>query len=97
MGRVHRASRCRSGPHSSTIGGVALAYRFVTSSIVEYILNLERIHPDRLISVVVPELVERRWFYDFLHNQRAALLKIELYIKGNGHIVVTNVPWYLSA
>jgi hypothetical protein len=72
-------------------------YRFVTSSIVEYILNLERIHPDRLISVVVPELVERRWFYDFLHNQRAALLKIELYIKGNGHIVVTNVPWYLSA
>jgi hypothetical protein len=72
-------------------------YRFVTSSIVEYILNLERIHPDRLISVVLPELVERRWFYDFLHNQRATLLKIELYIKGNGHIVVTNVPWYLSA
>jgi len=72
-------------------------YRFVTSSIVEYILNLERIHPDRLISVVLPELVERRWFNDFLHNQRAALLKIELYIRGNGHIVVTNVPWYLSA
>jgi hypothetical protein len=72
-------------------------YRFVTSSIVEYILDLERIHPDRLISVVLPELVERRWFYDFLHNQRATLLKIELYIKGNGHIVVTNVPWYLSA
>ena len=72
-------------------------YRFVTSSIVEYILNLERIHPDRLISVVLPELVERRRFYDFLHNQRATLLKIELYIKGNGHIVVTNVPWYLSA
>jgi amino acid transporter len=72
-------------------------YRFVTSSIVEYILDLERIHPDRLISVVLPELVERRWFCDFLHNQRAALLKIMLYIKGNGHIVVTNVPWYLSA
>jgi hypothetical protein len=72
-------------------------YRFITGSIVEYILNLERIHPDRLISVVVPELVERRGFYDFLHNQRATLLKIKLYIKGNGHIVVTNVPWYLSA
>jgi amino acid transporter len=71
-------------------------HRFVASSIVEYILNLERIHPDRLISVVLPELVERRWFYDFLHNQRATLLKIMLYIKGNGHIVVTNVPWYLS-
>jgi hypothetical protein len=27
-------------------------YRFVTSSIVEFILNLERIHPDRLIAVV---------------------------------------------
>jgi hypothetical protein len=36
--------------------------------------------------------VERRWFYDFLHNQRGALLKIKLYIRGNRHIVVTKCP-----
>ena len=72
-------------------------FRFVTTSIVEYILELERIHPDRLISVILPELVERRWVYYLLHNQRTTLLKIMLYIKGNGHIIVADVPWYLSA
>jgi hypothetical protein len=72
-------------------------YRFVTTSIVEYILELERIHPDRLISVVLPELVERRWVYYLLHNQRTTLLKIMLYLKGNDHTIVADVPWYLSA
>jgi hypothetical protein len=72
-------------------------YRFVTTSIVEYILELDRIHPDRLISVALPELVERRWVYFLLHNQRTTLLKLMLYIKRNDHIFVADVPWYLSA
>jgi len=72
-------------------------YRFVTTSIVDYILKLERIHPDRVIAVVLPELVERRWIYYLLHHQRTTLLKIMLYIRGNGHIFVADVPWYLNA
>jgi amino acid transporter len=70
-------------------------FRFVITPIYEYILDLERKNPDRWISVLVPELVERRWYYYLLHNQRAAALKVILYAKGDRRIIVVNVPWYL--
>jgi hypothetical protein len=59
-------------------------------------LELERKHQSRLISVLVPEMVERRWYYYLLHNQRAAALKVLLYRKGDGRIIVINVPWYVQ-
>lgn len=72
-------------------------YRLVITPICDYVLELERKHPNRLISVLVPELVERRWLYFLLHNQRAAVLKVMLYLKGTGRIIVINVPWYLRS
>jgi amino acid transporter len=71
-------------------------YRLVITPIYEYILELAQKHPDRWISVLVPELVERHWYYFFLHNQRATALKLILYAKGDRRINVVNVPWYLS-
>jgi hypothetical protein len=70
-------------------------YRLVITPIFKYILELERRHPDRLISVLVPEIVERKWYYYLLHNQRATALKVVLYAKGNGRIIIISVPWYL--
>ncbi len=72
-------------------------YRFVINPIVDAVLELERKNPDRQIAVLIPELVERRWFYHALHNQRAAALKGLLYVKGTQRIIVINVPWYLRA
>jgi amino acid transporter len=72
-------------------------YRLVLNPIIDFVLGLERSHPNRLISVLVPELVERRWYYYLLHNQRANALKVMLYIKGDRRIVVINVPWYLRS
>jgi amino acid transporter len=73
-------------------------YRLVMTPIFEYILRLEREHCNRIISVVVPELIERRWYYFLLlHNQRANALKIILYLRGDSRTVVTNVPWYLQS
>ncbi|MBV9180297.1 MAG: APC family permease [Acidobacteria bacterium] len=70
-------------------------YRFLVTPIYEYVLDLERRYPDRHVAVLVPELVERRWIYYLLHSQRATALKLILYRKGNGRIIVINVPWYL--
>jgi len=33
---------------------------------------------DRTIAVVIPQLMERRWYYYFLHNQRLQLLAAQL-------------------
>ena len=71
-------------------------YRYVLMPIVDYVLELHKKDPSRQIAVVIPELVERHWYYYFLHNQRAAALKALLYVKGNQQIAVVNVPWYLD-
>jgi len=72
-------------------------FRLVLTPIVEYVLQLENELPNRLVSVLVPELVERQWYYYLLHNQRATALKVILYVRGNGRIIVINVPWYLRS
>ena len=71
-------------------------YRFVITPIVDYVLDLAQKNPSRQIAVVIPEIVERRWYYQMLHNQRGTALKSMLYFKGNGRILVVNVPWYVE-
>lgn len=72
-------------------------YRVVVGPILNYLLKLERDHPDRMIAVVVSELVERRWYQYLLHNQRAETLTALLILDGDQRITVINVPWYLKA
>ncbi len=71
-------------------------YRFVIGPIVDYVLELEGKNPERQIAVIIPELVEKHWYHNFLHNQRATWLKASLLMKGNRRIVIVNVPWYLD-
>src|ERR1700680_414675 len=71
-------------------------YRFVIGPIVDYVLELERKNPERQLAVIIPELVEKHWYHNFLHNQRATWLKAALLLRGNRRIVIINVPWYLD-
>jgi hypothetical protein len=71
-------------------------YRFVIGPIVDYALEIERKNPGRQIAVIIPELVEKHWYHNFLHNQRATWLKTALLLKGNRRIVIINVPWYVD-
>jgi hypothetical protein len=70
-------------------------YRFVLMPLVDHILQVERDHPHRQIAVLVPELVVKHWWQTPLHNQRAQALKLLLLLRGNQHIMVINIPWYL--
>ena len=70
-------------------------FRFITSPIVRYVLDLEKREPGRKVMVVVPELVAVRWYQYLLHNHRSTVLKAMLLMQGNRRIVVVNVPWYL--
>ena len=72
-------------------------YRYVFRPILDFVGDLEHKFPDRYLAILIPELVERHWFHYFLHNQRAAVLKALLLVKGNQRINVVNVPWYLEA
>jgi amino acid transporter len=70
-------------------------YRFIVVPIVQFILELSKTHPSRRIAVVIPELVEDRWYEYFLHNQRARLLEWVLLTRGNEHVFIVNSPWYI--
>ncbi len=70
-------------------------FRYVITPIVDYVVELSKEHPDRTIAVIVPELIEDKWYHYLLHNQRAQSLKALLLLHGNKKIVTMNVPWYL--
>ena len=70
-------------------------YRFVIIPIVQYVLDLSKKHPTRSIVVVIPELVEDRWYEYFLHNQRGRLLEWALLARGNERIFTVSAPWYV--
>ncbi len=71
-------------------------YRFVIVPIVQFILDLSKKHPARNIIVVIPELVEDKWYEYFLHNQRAHLLEWVLLARGNERIFAVSAPWYIK-
>jgi len=71
-------------------------YRFVVIPVVQFVLDLSRKNPDRSIVVVIPELVEDRWYEYFLHNQRGRLLEWVLLARGNERIFTVSAPWYIG-
>jgi amino acid transporter len=71
------------------------AYREFFGPFLKYVKQLSRENPDRTIAVMVPELVERKW-YHFLIRHRATLLKGLLLMSGGAQIAIINTPWYYS-
>jgi amino acid transporter len=70
-------------------------YRFVIIPVVQFVLDISRQNPGRSIVVVIPELVEDRWYEYFLHNQRGRLLEWVLLARGNERIFTVSAPWYV--
>ena len=75
---------------------LASPYRFIIVPIVQFILDLSKMNPTRRIIVVIPELVEDKWYEYFLHNQRARLLEWVLLARGNERIFTVSAPWYVG-
>ena len=62
---------------------------------MDRILELENENPDRMIAVLLPELVERQWLHYFLHNQRPEMIALRLMRQGKQRIMIVNVPWHM--
>lgn len=75
---------------------LASPYRRLFTPLFTYITQLREEYPDRMIAVIIPELVETRWYQYLLHNQRATSLKAALLLRGGNQVIVINVPWYLG-
>ncbi|PYT29814.1 MAG: APC family permease, partial [Acidobacteria bacterium] len=71
-------------------------YRFVIVPTVQFILDVSNKNPARSIIVVIPELVENKWYEYFLHNQRGRLLEWVLLARGNERIFAVSAPWHIG-
>ncbi len=70
-------------------------YRRIFQPILDFVDKILQDHPDRLVAVVIPELVEPHWYEYLLHNLYSARLRALLYVKRDERLVVVDTPWYL--
>ena len=70
-------------------------FRFVVHPIVDYALSQQQEMPDRHITVLVPELIESRWYHYILHNNRPEAIRTLLLLGDNKRITVATIPWHM--
>lgn len=71
-------------------------YRELFGPLLRFVTSLAEENPDRQVAVVLPELVEPRWYHFLLHNHSASILRALLLFRGGPQIVVVSTPWYLA-
>lgn len=72
-------------------------YRELFGPLMRFIYRLTLEHPARQVAVVIPELVEPRWYHYLLHNHTSAVLKTLLLQRGGPQVFVVSTPWHLEA
>ncbi|HZV34834.1 MAG TPA: APC family permease [Verrucomicrobiae bacterium] len=75
-----------------TLKVVHSQFRQELRPVVNYVRELVRENPGRTVGVVVPEVIERKWYHYFLSY--ATLLRGMLLLRGNPRIVIMTMPWY---
>jgi hypothetical protein len=84
------------GLHPPELKVLHSEYRQLFKPLLTFVTELAERHPEQQVAVVVPELVEPRWYHYLLHNHTASVLKTLLLFRGGPQIVVVNTPWYLE-
>jgi hypothetical protein len=70
-------------------------YRLLIEPLLDYIEQVSRqCQPNEIITIVVPQFVPRRWYYNLLHTQAALWLRLALLFKPG--IVITDVPYQVE-
>ena len=69
-------------------------YRSILKPLVEYVENLRMLSPGELVTIVVPEIVPKRWAEHLLHNKTALYIRTAFLFKKN--VVVTAVPYLVG-
>ena len=72
-------------------------FRVIVRPIVEYAMQQQLDHPDRNITMLIPELVESHWYHYLLHNNRPEAIRALLLFNGNQRITVVSLPYHLKS
>jgi amino acid transporter len=73
---------------------LASPYRSLIGPLLEYVDSLQRLGPNHMVTLVLPEFLPARWWQQILHNQTALLIKGTFLFRRN--VVITDVPHHLT-
>ena len=70
-------------------------FRQFFTPFVEFISELCANHPDRDITVVIPDLIMSHWWEGIFHNNRGAVLRAMIRARCSDHVVVISTLFHL--
>src|SRR5205823_3519273 len=86
----------RAGVKPPRLVYVQSRYRRLVEPVLQYVAELQEQCPDRLIAIVIPELIKRHWWEHLLHTHRALSLRRALLKHGGAKVIVISIPWYID-
>ncbi|MBX6747264.1 MAG: hypothetical protein IRY87_34980, partial [Acetobacteraceae bacterium] len=85
----------RAGLNPPRLQFVASEFRSMTAPVLRAIQDAQHRAPGRPLTVILPELVEGRWWGWLMHANRERRLRTRLLRHGGRNVVVSSVPWHL--
>ena len=85
-----------AGLHPPRLQLITSQFRSVVAPLLREIEQLDRKFPGRPVFVVLPEVVEGRWWAYLLHTHRERRLRARLLRDGGPNVAVLGVPWQLQ-
>ncbi|CAM2788415.1 aminoacid/polyamine transporter [Legionella steigerwaltii] len=70
-------------------------YRRIYKPLLNFVSKVRKEEKNRLIALIIPELVEPKWYEYLLHNIHAPGLRTLLFLKRDPNTIVITIPWYL--
>ena len=69
-------------------------YRRLVQPVLEYVAKMNEEFSNRLIAIVIPELIKVHWWQHLLHTHHALRLRRLLLKHGGDRVIVVSIPWY---
>jgi hypothetical protein len=87
----------RTGLKPPELHLVSSEFRSITAPLLRAIEDAQKHQPGRPVTVILPELVEGRWWGYLMHANRERRLRARLLRYGGPNVIVSSVPWQLRA
>jgi amino acid transporter len=71
-------------------------FRQLFKPLIDFVIDLRDENPGRDVVVVIPDLVVARWYHGLFHNNRGAILRTLLRLRGGDRVIVLNTPFHLA-
>jgi amino acid transporter len=86
----------RAGLRPPQLVRIRARFRTMAGPLLELVAELQRKNRNRLIAVLLPDVVKKYWWQHLLHGHRLRRLQAALLRYGGSRIVVMIIPWYLE-